>query len=120
MKRKIVGVICLLTLVCTAFTRVIPTHAAAEANDVIIEGRDFPLTLWYESEAPKINEHSGYREFNAEGNEDDGWQQYSLPIGNGYFGANVFGRTEGKRQSLASAIYSSSYGRSHQCHDASV
>lgn len=97
MKRKIVGVICLLTLVCTAFIWVIPTHAAAEANEVIIEGRDFPLTLWYESEAPKINEHSGYREFNAAGNEDDGWQQYSLPIGNGYFGANVFGRTETER-----------------------
>ena len=96
MKRKIVGVICLLTLVCTAFAWVIPTYAH-EANNVIIEKSDLPLVLWYESEAPKINEHSGYREFNAKGNEDDGWQQYSLPIGNGYFGANVFGRTDTER-----------------------
>ena len=24
---------------------------------------------------------------------DDGWEKWSLPIGNGYMGANVFGRT---------------------------
>lgn len=96
MKRKIIGLICLLALICTAFAWVIPSYAE-EANNVIIKKSDFPLRLWYTSEAPKINEHSGYREFNAAGNEDDGWQQYSLPIGNGYFGANVFGRTDLER-----------------------
>lgn len=27
----------------------------------------------------------------------DGWERYSLPIGNGYFGASIFGRTDSER-----------------------
>ena len=27
----------------------------------------------------------------------DGWEKYSLPIGNGYFGASIFGRTDSER-----------------------
>ena len=27
----------------------------------------------------------------------EGWEQYSLPIGNGYFGASIFGRTDSER-----------------------
>ena len=90
MKRKIIGLICLLALICTAFAWVIPTYAS-EANNVIIQKSNIPLKLWYSEEAPKINEFAGgYRDYETSGADDDGWQQYSLPIGNGYFGKFTF------------------------------
>ena len=30
-------------------------------------------------------------------NENEAWEKWSLPLGNGYFGANVFGRTDTER-----------------------
>ena len=53
------------------------------------------MKLWYTEEAPEINEN----EPNASGSKDGdlGWEQYSLPIGNGYFGASIFGRTKTDR-----------------------
>ena len=52
------------------------------------------LCLHYTSEAPCVNEKA----VNHKGiTEEDGWERWSLPIGNGYFGANVFGRTETER-----------------------
>ncbi len=59
------------------------------------EGR--PLRLWYQSSAPTTNdfcEQWSYKRADAPG---DGWEAWSLPIGNGYLGANVFGRTETER-----------------------
>ena len=61
------------------------------------------LKLWYTDEAPFGNEDaerlekSAYAFRPAEfGNTDapagDGWAQWSLPLGNGYMGVNVFGR----------------------------
>ena len=32
---------------------------------------------------------------------NDDWERWSLPIGNGFFGANVFGRTETERITVA-------------------
>ena len=59
-----------------------------------------PLTLWYDEEAPFGNENiasayaatSEYKDI-----ADDGWEKWSLPLGNGYSGINVFGRTETER-----------------------
>lgn len=39
----------------------------------------------------------------------DGWEQYSLPIGNGYFGANVFGRVEKERLQITENSLSNPY-----------
>ncbi len=109
MKRKIIGLICLLTLICTSFAFVISTYAS-EANNVIIPESNIPLKLWYSEEAPKINEfEGGYRDYDTSGADDDGWQQYSLPIGNGYFGANVFGRTETERIQISEKTLASKY-----------
>ena len=55
------------------------------------------LRLWYKAEAPKINENSPSAHTRLEYEPDIGWERWSLPIGNGYFGANVFGRTESER-----------------------
>ena len=96
MKKKIISLFCALSLVFTGFAWVIPTYASsANADNVTIPASDIPLKLWYDEEAPKINEGASHPDF--DGKEDDGWQQWSLPIGNGYFGASVFGRTETER-----------------------
>lgn len=38
-------------------------------------------------------------------NSDFGWERQSLPLGNGYFGANVFGRTDTERVQITSNEY---------------
>ena len=51
--------------------------------------------LWYTAPAPTIGDelrvHAGPLDPN------DGWEKWSLPIGCGWFGANVFGRTTTER-----------------------
>lgn len=64
-------------------------------NEIIDDDNGTPLMLWYDEEAPMINECS--KECNMDSGADIGWQRWSLPLGNGYFGANVFGRTETER-----------------------
>ena len=60
-----------------------------------------PLRLFYDKEAPFGFEnmdrqpHSGYNLIWD--SVDDGWERWSLPLGNGYCGINVFGRTETER-----------------------
>ena len=64
-----------------------------------------PLRLFYDKEAPFGFEnadrvpHSGYNLIFD--NVDDGWERWSLPLGNGYFGINVFGRTETERVQIS-------------------
>ena len=57
------------------------------------------LKLWYDSPAPFGNED--LRKWTWEGptasDPDDGWEKWSLPLGNGYLGACVFGRTKTER-----------------------
>ena len=43
------------------------------------------------------NENSPTAHTRCEGGPDIGWEQWSVPVGNGYFGANVFGRTKTER-----------------------
>ncbi len=54
-----------------------------------------PMRLWYLESAPCINEFMP-KWINAR-QAPDGWEKWSLPIGNGYMGANVFGRTDVER-----------------------
>ncbi len=64
-----------------------------------------PLRLFYSKEAPFGFEdtdrvpHSGYNQIFD--NVDDGWERWSLPLGNGYFGINVFGRTDVERVQIS-------------------
>ena len=108
MKRKIIGLICALTLICTAFAWVITAYAS-DANNVIIQNSDIPLKLWYTEEAPKINEHIGYRDYNSTEGSDEGWEKWSLALGNGYFGVNVFGRTETERIQITDKTLANKY-----------
>ena len=50
------------------------------------------LKLWYTKPAPGITKITPGRT-----PENDEWENWSLPLGNGYIGANVFGGTETER-----------------------
>ena len=52
-----------------------------------------PYKLWYRDEVPFENEDSP--EYTMA--PDDGWERWSLPIGNGYMGANIYGRKATER-----------------------
>lgn len=54
------------------------------------------LTLWYDAPAPMDGEDSRIWAEQRPG-PNDGWEKWSLPIGCGYFGANIFGRTDTER-----------------------
>ncbi len=56
-----------------------------------------PLRLWYRQSAPCVNDF--VEEYTREVGENplSGWEKWSLPIGNGYMGVNVFGRTQTER-----------------------
>ena len=49
------------------------------------------MLLRYNAPSPECNEDARYA------TREDSWQNDSLPLGNGYFGANIFGRTEVER-----------------------
>ena len=71
----------------------------SESKGIVFTARK-KLRLWYDEEAPYGNENiskayaanSEYRDI-----ADDGWEKWSLPLGNGYSGINVFGRTYTER-----------------------
>lgn len=52
--------------------------------------------LWYDKEAPYGNENFTVYEHGFD-TPDDGWEKWSLPIGNGYMGVNIFGRVKEER-----------------------
>ena len=66
-----------------------------DMSNLKVNTDSMPLKLWYDEQAPFINE--GSEEASMMAGQDIGWQNWSLPIGNGYIGANVFGRTETER-----------------------
>ena len=95
MKKKLLSLLFLCSMLIGIIAFALPTSAATD-NAVIINGSDIPLKLWYDEEAPKDGENSPSASTTGE-NADIGWASWSLPIGNGYFGANVFGRTVTER-----------------------
>ena len=89
---------------------VIPAFATGVASipsqGKLIEESDPPLRLHYDEEAPYGNEGTADQSGIT---ENDGWERWSLPIGNGYFGANVFGRTETERIQITEKTLSNPY-----------
>ena len=70
---------------------------------------DFPLTLKYDFPAShdvdgifeNLGDSMNSSQTRLEKNANDDWERWSLPIGNGYFGVNVFGRTETEKFTVA-------------------
>lgn len=95
MKKKLLSLLFLCSMLIGIIAFALPVGASTDGM-VLIEESNVPLKLWYNEEAIKSGENSPAASTTGQ-NEDIGWAQWSLPIGNGYFGANVFGRTETER-----------------------
>ncbi len=54
-------------------------------------------TLRYKKPAPEKNDGLSLRDHRKCNIPDDGWERWSLPIGNGYMGISIFGRTDKER-----------------------
>ena len=52
------------------------------------------LRLWYAKPAPTVCDYDYARQNDS---PEAGWEKWSLPLGNGYFGASIFGRTDRER-----------------------
>ena len=95
----------LALIVSLVFASGITLSAAQNSgNTILVPDNSKPLRLWYDEEAPYGNEDLSwyYKANNPTGiyyslDANDGWERWSIPLGNGYFGANVFGRTETER-----------------------
>lgn len=61
------------------------------------------MILRYRTPAPHAYE---FTRFAQDGNS---WERYSLPLGNGYFGANVFGRTDTERIQISEPSMANPY-----------
>ena len=99
MKKTIVSLFCTFAILFGCVTILFPFISFAidtDENNVLIEGCEIPMKLRYDEPAPLTStEHSHYA--HSGGGADEAWERWSLPIGNAYFGANVFGRTETER-----------------------
>ena len=79
--------------------------------------KKIPLVLKYDE--PASHDADGEFEFLSDSlnssprriqtSVNDDWERWSLPIGNGYFGANVFGRTDVERITVADKTLGTSY-----------
>ena len=54
-------------------------------------------TLKYSNETPLVNDDLYLRDHRKCNIPEDGWERWSLPIGNGYMGISIFGRTDKER-----------------------
>ncbi len=107
MKKKLISIICILILLFSCYSFMIPANAQETIGE-IIEGGNISLRLHYDEEAPYGNETTSSW---PKASVDDGWERWSLPIGNGYFGANVFGRTETERIQITEKTLANPYYR---------
>lgn len=70
-----------------------------DVSEYLIAKNEVPYILHYDEETPFINDNVS-EAFGSTG-KNVSWENWSLPIGNGYFGVNVFGRTETERVQIA-------------------
>ena len=105
--KRIIAGICLLSILMGAISPVLAMAIESISSEgKLIEANELPLRLYYDEEAPYFNENI---EVSSNRNALDGWERWSIPIGNGYFGANVFGRTETERIQITEKTLSNPY-----------
>lgn len=119
-KNRILSAILVLALLFGSVSTFIPVRSFAErdANSVLIEeNNDIPLRLYYDEEASHgvaagyddVDKSFGSGSSQIEANLNDDWERWSIPLGNGYFGANVFGRTGTERIQLTEKTLANPY-----------
>ena len=99
MKKRIISFFCTFAILFGCISGILPFisfAADSDTNSIIIKESEIPMKLWYEQEA-EITSTENSQTAEAGGGADQAWERWSLPLGNGYFGANVFGRTETER-----------------------
>ena len=111
MKKKILSLLLVISMVIPIIgsTRIF-SYAFERADAEIISVPKKDLVLWYDEEAPYGNEDlsTAYKGANQYKDiADDGWEKWSLPLGNGYSGINVFGRTDTERIQITDNTLSS-------------
>ena len=121
MKRKILSAFLVLTLLVISASALMSVVASATAKyDVSpyeVEEKDIPLRLYYDEEASHgvaqgyddVHTYFGSGSQLIEAHPNDDWERWSIPIGNGYFGANLFGRTETERIQLTEKTLANPY-----------
>ena len=87
------------------------TEGFKKGEDTVLY-EESPMLLWYDEEAPYGQENTSFGDGGKPNDPNDGWERWSLPLGNGYFGANVFGRTATERIQLTEKTLCNDYGSS--------
>ena len=119
MKRKILSALLSVSLMLGSSSGVL-AMAQTEKQDVSaysIAESDIPLRLYYDEEASHgvaqgyddVDTYFGSGASLIEAHPNDDWERWSIPIGNGYFGANLFGRTETERIQLTEKTLANPY-----------
>ena len=96
MKKKLVTILFLCSMLVGIIAFALPASAYVDGN-TIIEKSNIPLKLWYDEAPAILASENDPTAPNGGTDVDESWERWSLPIANGYFGANVFGRTETER-----------------------
>ena len=121
MKRKILSAFLCATMLMSSSVGLLSVAAeAAEREDVspyTVEESEIPLRLYYDEEASHgvaqgyddVDTYFGSGASLIEAHPNDDWERWSIPIGNGYFGANLFGRTETERIQLTEKTLANPY-----------
>ena len=113
MKKRVVSLLCMAALLFGSYAWMIPANAEeGDGTDMLIEESNLPLRLWYDEPAPITDTENSPNASSELGGSDIAWEQWSLPIGNGYFGANVFGRTETERIQITDKTLVNNFGDS--------
>ena len=107
MKKKSIALMLACSLMLGIVSCVIPVRALAQTSDAgwIIEADNTPLRLYYDEEAShgvaqgydEVDTYFGSSSDLINKHPNDDWERWSIPLGNGIFGANIFGRTESER-----------------------
>ena len=111
MKKRALALLLVISIILPIISATGLISFANEKKDAeIISVPEKELKLWYDEEAPYGNEsisiaYKGANEYKDIA--DDGWEKWSLPLGNGYSGINVFGRTETERIQITDNTLSS-------------
>ncbi|MBQ9084584.1 MAG: glycoside hydrolase family 95 protein [Clostridia bacterium] len=118
MKKRIVSLCLALAMLFASVSGILPVMAVVtSAEGELIAGEDIPLHLYYDEEASH-GVSQGFDDMSAssgsggqwiETNLNDDWERWSIPVGNGYFGANLFGRTESERIQLTDKTLANPY-----------
>ena len=121
MKRKILSALLATSLLVGSSTGALSVAAAElekhDVSDYVITESDVPLRLYYDEEASHgvaqgyddVDTYFGSGSSLIAAHPNDDWERWSIPIGNGYFGANLFGRTEIERIQLTEKTLANPY-----------